>query len=175
MMPRIGFVVLCAGILALLCGGFTIAAYGQGEAASSGKHWANAKQLTLAVAQAMPPEDYSFKPVPAEMSFGEQMMHLTAANYAYCSFVSGSKSPYQKPKEATKDQIVKDISHSFDSCAKTFNSVTDTQLDQKRGTGKNQADVRELMLGAMIHMAHHRGQAEVYLRLKGITPPEYQW
>jgi uncharacterized damage-inducible protein DinB len=37
----------------------------------------------------------------------------------------------------------------------------------------------EMKIGAarvvMSHMAHHRGQAEVYLRLKGITPPEYQW
>jgi uncharacterized damage-inducible protein DinB len=24
-------------------------------------------------------------------------------------------------------------------------------------------------------MAHHRGQTEVYLRLKGITPPQYKW
>jgi len=27
----------------------------------------------------------------------------------------------------------------------------------------------------LVHMAHHRGQAEVYLRLKGITPPPYKW
>jgi uncharacterized damage-inducible protein DinB len=31
------------------------------------------------------------------------------------------------------------------------------------------------MLGVMIHMTHHRGAAEVYLRLKGITPPKYKW
>lgn len=139
------------------------------------KHWANAKDLTIAVANAMPAEDYSFKPVSAEMSFGEQMMHITEANYGYCSFLVGTKSQYQKPKDAAKDQIVKDLGDSFDFCTKTFDRITDAQLDKILGTGDRAVDGREVMLGAMIHVVHHRGQTEVYLRLKGITPPEYKW
>lgn len=139
------------------------------------KHWANAKGLAVAVANAMPAEDYSFKPVAPEMSFGEQMMHITEANYGYCAFLTGAKSPYQKPKDATKDQIVKDLGDSFDYCTKTFDGITEAQLDKVLGTGDRAVDGREVMLGAMVHMAHHRGQSEVYLRLKGITPPEYKW
>ena len=33
----------------------------------------------------------------------------------------------------------------------------------------------ELFWGGFTHAAHHRGQAEVYLRLKGITPPPYKF
>jgi uncharacterized damage-inducible protein DinB len=139
------------------------------------KHWTTAKALAVAVAQAMPAEDYSFKPVPAEMSFGEQMMHITAANYGYCAFLGGSKSSYQKPQNATKEEIVKGLGDSFDYCSKVFDGVTDAQLDQIRGTGDHAVDEREVMLGALVHMSHHRGQSEVYLRLKGITPPEYKW
>jgi len=139
------------------------------------KHWSNAKDLAVAVANAMPAENYSFKPVPEEMSFGEQMMHITQASYFYCSFLNGSKSPYQKPKDATKDQIVKDLGDSFDYCSKIFDGVTDAQLDKVLGTGDHAVNGREVMLGALVHMAHHRGQAEVYLRLKGIKPPDYKW
>ncbi|MGZ3439408.1 MAG: DinB family protein [Polyangia bacterium] len=32
---------------------------------------------------------------------------------------------------------------------------------------------RELLLAMYIHVAHHRGQAEIYLRDKGIKPPSY--
>jgi len=32
---------------------------------------------------------------------------------------------------------------------------------------------REILLAMYVHVAHHRGQAEVYLRDKGITPPSY--
>ena len=36
-------------------------------------------------------------------------------------------------------------------------------------------NARELTLGVMTHMAHHRGQVEVYLRVKGIKPPTYKF
>src|SRR5216684_1167216 len=36
-------------------------------------HWDTAKALALAVAEAMPAGDYSFKPTPEEMSFGQQI------------------------------------------------------------------------------------------------------
>ena len=32
---------------------------------------------------------------------------------------------------------------------------------------------REILLALYVHMAHHRGQAEVYLRIKGVAPPPY--
>jgi uncharacterized damage-inducible protein DinB len=172
MRKSIFLVVLCALSAPL---SFTQGASGSKFVQDFEKHWANAKGLAVAVANAMPAEDYSFKPVPAEMSFGEQMMHITGANYSYCAFLGGTKSAYQKPKDATKEQIVKDLGDSFDYCTKTFDGINDAQLDKVLGTGDRAVDGREVMLGAMIHMAHHRGQAEVYLRLKGITPPEYKW
>jgi uncharacterized damage-inducible protein DinB len=64
---------------------------------------------------------------------------------------------------------------SFDYCTKVFDSLTDAQLDQMHGDGDRRFSTRDVMLGVMIHMAHHRGQAEVYLRLKGVTPPKYKW
>jgi uncharacterized damage-inducible protein DinB len=33
----------------------------------------------------------------------------------------------------------------------------------------------ELLLGLMEHTTHHRACAEMYLRAKGITPPEYEF
>ncbi len=33
----------------------------------------------------------------------------------------------------------------------------------------------ELFWGGFTHAAHHRGSADVYLRLKGIKPPEYKF
>jgi len=32
---------------------------------------------------------------------------------------------------------------------------------------------REVLLAMYTHVAHHRGQAEIYLRDKGIRPPPY--
>lgn len=141
------------------------------------KHWTTAKDLTIAVAEAMPAEDYGFKPVPAEMSFGEQMMHIAAANYGYCAFLADAKSPFvEMPKDAKveKAEAVKQLGASFDYCSGVFSKVTEAQLEVTHGSGEEKGTTRDLMLGVLIHMAHHRGQAEVYLRLKGIKPPDYK-
>ena len=137
------------------------------------KHWTIARELTIAVAQAMPPDGYDLKPNPEEMSFGEQIVHIAEANYAYCSRISGAKPPYKKPDNADKGTAIKVLGDSFDYCAQAVEAAKD--LDVMRGPEGKQVSVREVMLGAYAHMAHHRGQAEVYLRVKGVKPPNYKF
>ncbi len=142
------------------------------------KHWTTAKGLALAVADAMPPADYAFKPVQEQMSFGEQMLHIAQSNFGYCAFIADTKSPYPEPaKDARieKTAAMKDLAGSFDYCSKVFSGLDEAKLSQMHGSGKRSFSSMDTMLGVMVHMAHHRGQAEVYLRLKGIKPPEYKW
>jgi uncharacterized damage-inducible protein DinB len=141
-------------------------------------HWATARTLALSVADAMPAEQYSFKPNPDEMSFGGQMAHIAQANYGYCAFIADAKSPYVEPAKdvaVEKAAAIQSLAGSFDYCTKIFDSLTDAQLNQIHVDGDRKFATRDVMLGLMIHMAHHRGQAEVYLRLKDITPPTYKW
>jgi uncharacterized damage-inducible protein DinB len=137
------------------------------------KHWTTARELTTSVAQAMPPDAYDFKPNPEEMTFGEQILHIAGGNYSYCSRISGAKSPYTKPDKADKTTALQVLGQSFDYCAQAVEAAKD--LDVMRGPEGKQVSLREVMLGAFTHMAHHRGQAEVYLRVKGIKPPTYQF
>jgi uncharacterized damage-inducible protein DinB len=141
-------------------------------------HWTTAKELALAVADAMPAEDYNFKPVPAEMSFGEQMLHIASASSYYCAFIADTKSPYTEPAadaKVEKAAALKVLGDSFDYCSKVFDGLDESKLSQMHGKGNRSLATEEVMLEIMIHMAHHRGQAEVSLRLKGITPPKYRW
>jgi uncharacterized damage-inducible protein DinB len=139
------------------------------------KHWLVAKDLAIAVAQAMPADSYGFKPVPEEMSFGEQIVHIAQANYSYCAAAAKGKSPFAKPEKIDKDAAVKVLGESFDYCGGIASTLTDDQLNESRARGKTSVTVRELLLGVQTHMAHHRGQAEVYLRVKGIKPPDYNF
>ena len=52
-------------------------------------------------------------------------------------------------------------------------SVTAEQLDKMSGRAGRETRGRERLWAAFTHTAHHRGQAEVYLRVKGVTPPQY--
>jgi len=139
------------------------------------KHWSTAKELTLAVADAMPAENYDFKPNPEEMSFGEQIAHIAGGNYSYCARMSNVKSPFAKPDKYDKATVTKLVGESFDYCGGIISPMTDDQLNEMRGPEGHQVSVRELTEGVLMHMAHHRGQVEVYLRLKNITPPTYKF
>lgn len=142
------------------------------------KRWSAAKDLAVAVAEAMPAESYDFKLAPEEMSFGEQILHIAQANYGKCAVIAEVKSPYAAPAEGAKIEkaaAVRDLAASFDYCTKTLDDFDAAKLFEMRAWGPGHFSPMDMMLGLMVHMAHHRGQAEVYLRAKGITPPKYKW
>src|SRR5258708_14158303 len=92
-----------------LCAFFTFATFAaegtKGPSKYSGefaKHWKTARELTLPVADAMPPENYDFKPTPEDMSFGEQIAHIAQANGSQCSRMSNGNSPLAQPDAFSK-------------------------------------------------------------------------
>lgn len=139
------------------------------------KHYEASRELTLAVANAMPDADYSFKATDPEMSFGQQINHIAAANANYCAGGLETKSPFGKLEDNSKAAAIKNINTAYDFCIDGLKKFTDAGLAKMTGTAPRQATVFERFWGGFTHTAHHRGQVEVYLRLKGITPPLYKF
>lgn len=139
------------------------------------KHWQNSKDLSLAVAQAMPEDEYSFKATPAEMTFGGQLNHIAAANLSYCSAALGTEKPTLDTKDETKSSAVKNLTTAYDYCINGLSALKDSDLQANSNMHGNSVSKFELFWGGFTHAAHHRGQAEVYLRLKGLTPPSYKF
>ncbi len=143
---------------------------------SFAKHWANSVALTEAVAEAMPADGYDFVPpstvMPKEMTFGELMVHIVQGDMSYIGRASGQKGP-EKPATTDKAAVTKFMKEGLDFCTKTIASMTDEQMAKMVGPEGKQVSGQELLWGGFTHMAHHRGQAEVYLRLKGVKPPTY--
>jgi hypothetical protein len=48
-----------------------------------------------------------------------------------------------------------------------------TQTFQVEWKGPPEVTGRQIMVGMFVYTAHHRAQCEVYLRAKGIVPPDY--
>ena len=140
------------------------------------KHWASSAALTLAVAQAMPADGYDFVPPstvePKEMTFGALMVHIVQADLNYFGRVSGEKGP-AKPATMDKAAVVAYMKDGLAFCSQTAASLSDDQLAKMYGPEGKQMSGTEALWGGFTHMAHHRGQAEVYLRLKGVKPPAY--
>ena len=139
------------------------------------KHWTNSKELSLAVAEAMPADDYAFKATPAEMTFGGQLNHIAAANVNYCSAALGTEKPKLDTKDESKAAAVKNLTAAYDYCINGLSSLKDSDLQAMALRNGNSVSKFELFWGGFTHAAHHRGQAEVYLRLKGVTPPQYKF
>ena len=141
-------------------------------AAEFAKRWTATRPLGVGVAEAMPSDEYAFKPDPPSMNFGELMQHLAWGNYAFCAALHDEKTP-PLPDLTEKPALVRRVADSFDYCSRQISSVTEAQMNSIHDTPDGKLNGRELLLALYVHMAHHRGQAEIYLRVKGIKPPSY--
>jgi len=145
------------------------------------KHWKATGELTVAVANAMPSESYTFRPNPEEMSFGQLMAHIAGPDLNACANASSMTRPALPPKidawakadyktEIDKETAVAFLTDTFDFCNKAVASMTPALMDK---VGPRDMTGFEWLWSYFTDTAHHRGQAEVYLRVKGIKPPTY--
>jgi uncharacterized damage-inducible protein DinB len=148
------------------------------------KHWKTSGEFTLAVANAMPADGYTFRPTPEEMSFGQVITHIGLADRNACSVASGLTAPVLAApieafaKDSAKVEVSKDAATSFvkdifDFCGKAITEMPAANADKVVGPPNRNLTGIEWLWSYFTHTAHHRGQAEVYLRLKGIKPPAY--
>ena len=110
-------------------------------------------------------------------SFAGQMLHLSDDNYYFACWVSGKTNPLgktslEKTIEPTKAATIKAVMDSYDFAISTIQGMTPAQLQETmKVSGKDFSKFIVLNKG-FEHQTHHRGQATVYLRLKGVTPPQ---
>jgi uncharacterized damage-inducible protein DinB len=129
----------------------------------------------------MPAESYDFKPNPEEMTFGEQMVHIAIANAFRFQQITSVQPPFaidlSKTPPADKQSAIKMLEQSFDYVIAVLPQITPEQLKRTwhipSWKGRTDPDGRAMIVNMFVHTAHHRAQCEVYLRAKGIKPPDY--
>ncbi|MBN9662181.1 MAG: DinB family protein [Acidobacteria bacterium] len=144
--------------------------------------WKVSREFTLAVADAMPAEEYGFVPAEGEMSFAALMIHIATAQAFRFAQMAGDQMPLTVPRTMAKADAKavarKLLEESFEYCQSRAGRLTQAQLAASYKVDwyeRPSVSGDRLMLAMFAHTAHHRGQAEVYLRLKGIKPPAYRF
>lgn len=141
------------------------------------ENWKISKTFTMAVAEAMPAEHFWFKPTKEEMSFGVLMVHIAGSQLMRFEQVSGRTADIAAPtKGATRADVLRYLERSFDYCLEALAALDAKKLDesfQVDWEGRPTATGRQVLLNMFVHTAHHRAQAEVYMRIKGVAPPKY--
>jgi uncharacterized damage-inducible protein DinB len=117
------------------------------------------------------------------MSFGHVIAHIANADLGACGTASGLPRPAVDPKLAAllrdeksdvdHDTALNFLKQSFDFCNQAVDSMTGAKLDAVVGPANRKMTGFEWLWSYFTHTAHHRGQVEVYLRVKGIKPPDY--
>src|SRR5215467_3021497 len=117
------------------------------------KHFAALSGLSVAVAQAMPPDQYGFRPHPESMDFGQLMSHIATTNYQFCAGLKDSQPP-APPSPNDKDGVVKFLSDSFTYCTDVISNLTDAQLSSVHSSPDGRLPGREILLAMYVHVAH---------------------
>ena len=138
------------------------------------KEWASQKDTLVKIAEAMPENKYSFKPTPAQRDFGGHVMHIAQINMMVFKMLNAkAPAPAINDKAATKAEMIKAMSDSFDYGTAILNEQTDQTLAASiAGPPWMGPSTRARIFAFMIgHTQDTYGQMVVYLRLNGGVPP----
>ncbi len=148
------------------------------------------KAYTLEIAEAMPEDKYSFRPHDSIRSFGEQMAHIgMSSKFLLGMFIKGEAMPtdpevfanigkMEKEMGASKEACIKAVTEAYDAIIATYENM-DAESKKEMFTipfDPNQPKFAKEKAFQFIneHIAHHRGQALVSLRMQGIKAPRYR-
>jgi uncharacterized damage-inducible protein DinB len=138
----------------------------------------NAREYTLAVAKLMPDSLYSFKPVEGEMSFKEQLIHISQNLFWLSStYLAENSNPFKESKERLllldKKEVMELVQKAYDYSILSVSQLDTTTLSKELKFFAGNKDKYQFLNLIEDHQTHHRAQLIVYLRLNRIKPPDY--
>jgi uncharacterized damage-inducible protein DinB len=138
------------------------------------------KQL-VDLAEATPPEKFSWRPAAGVRSTSEVYMHIALANF-YLLSVTGPKLPdelkqaaapgFDMEKRVTaKPEVINWLKRSLDAVRQAHLAETPKDLERKVHIADRDATVDGMYLRIIVHANEHMGQLVAYARMTGVVPP----
>ena len=138
--------------------------------------WNDIGRKLIAMAEDFPESKYDFKPVPAQRSFAEQLLHVAGSNSLFTDVAQGKKPADDEARAhyPTKAAVVAYVKKSFADGAAVIQSkgdsgMADSVKDAESGEVQRLTDIA---YGMVEHSGEHYGQLVVYYRVAGLVPPE---
>ena len=138
----------------------------------------NSKKSTLQLAQAMPENQYDYKPVADEMSFRAQLLHMCQnVTWLTSTHLTSQPGPFSesslKDTGQSKAAVEQLVTQAFDYAIESVRAFDAASLEDKVTFFAGPLSKRQIMNLLNDHQSHHRGQLVVYLRMNGVKPPAY--
>jgi len=127
-------------------------------------------------AEKMPEADYGFKPAsdPDLRTYGQWIGHQADNQFTNCANIKGVPNPspaQSNEKKATKAELVKALAGAFAFCDGALSALTDQNALQMVKQGEGEAARGAVVSALLSHGLESYGIVVVYLRAKGIAPP----
>ncbi len=136
------------------------------------KDWEDLKTAMMEFGDAMPAENFDYKPTEELRNFGEQLMHVASAHLFYMGNLDtdAARPDFGEPVE--KADVLQALSDSFDFGTEILSGQTDASLREMVDGGYlGESNRARIAYMAMIHTRQEYGVMTVYLRLNDIVPP----
>ena len=138
------------------------------------------KAMSLSYIEAMPSDKFDYKPSDDVRTFAAQYLHLAQGLIGLSSNGTGSTPIFQgenlEATEAyhTKEEVARIVTESYDFAITSIKEMDESTLTEVVQRGLFEVTRRGWIQKALEHNTHHKGQTTIYLRMNGITPPQYQ-
>lgn len=128
------------------------------------------------LAEAIPADKYTWRPVPDVRSFAEVFLHVSAANYNLYKLVgtpppTGIDLKGLEKSTTDKAKVIATMKDSFAHAKKAITAMPDSDLDKSLDWFGGKNTQKGILLFIVRHAAEHLGQSIAYARFAGIVPP----
>jgi uncharacterized damage-inducible protein DinB len=138
--------------------------------------WLHVSQQLVSLAEATPPDKFSWRPAPGVRSTSEVYMHIVEANFYLLSKAGGPKFPadYKEGMDksvTSKPEVIAWLKRSLEVVKQARAKATPADLQRKVHIADRDATPDGIYLRILVHANEHMGQLVAYARITGVTPP----
>jgi len=139
--------------------------------------WEMEAQLTAHLLEALPVDQYDFRPDAGGRSLGEMAWHLAEIEgHIAFGITKGAVTFQEAPPNLKRPREVRLLAAGYrqvhQEAVDRLGALTEADFDRELPFVDQRMPIRDILGGAMLmHQVHHRGQLSLLCRLAGGTPP----
>ena len=142
--------------------------------------WDLMSTMVIESANAMPADAYDYSPGEPLRNFANQLNHTTKSNIGLGSMVFGKMPSFKMPNQSnppqSKEEVIDILEKSFKYFKENLESLSEESLNEtinwgRRGSGVEVTKLKGILI-IFSHLQREHGKTIMYLRAKGITPPQ---
>jgi uncharacterized damage-inducible protein DinB len=142
------------------------------------RNFSDAADKLIRLAEAMPAEKYTWRPMDGVRSVSEVFLHAAAGNFSITRRIgaplpAGIQLSADFDKQTTdKAKVIEILKQAVEHARGAMNKLEEADLSKTSPwQGGRQATYREIMFYIASHNHEHLGQSIAYARMNHITPP----